>query len=72
LEVVNIDPITGANQTSGAYCKQFKTGFDECKVVNLEYAVMFMSHTQKAMSTWWGIIQHSVNLCHSYVENIRV
>jgi hypothetical protein len=45
--------------------------FDECMIVDPDYAAMFMHRTQKAMSRWWGIIQHVVNLFHGFFENIR-
>ena len=37
-KVMSTDPITGANQTSGAYWKRTKTEFDEHKFTNKEYA----------------------------------
>jgi hypothetical protein len=71
-KAVSIDPITGASRTSGAYWKRIKTDFDDLMIVHPDYNMMFMSQTQKAKSTWWEIIQHSVNLFHVYFENIRL
>jgi hypothetical protein len=55
-KAVSIEPITGANQTSGTYGKRNKTEFTERKIVDLDYVVMFMSQTKKAMLMWCGII----------------
>lgn len=68
--VVSMDPITGANQTSGAYWGRIKKEFDERKIVTKEYAVMQMKRSQKALSNRWGIIQHTLNLFCACVEQV--
>jgi hypothetical protein len=63
-KTVSIDPITGANQASGAYWARIKKEFDERKYLDKEYKTMVMKRSQKAMSTRWGNIQKDVNVFH--------
>ena len=48
---VSIDPVTGANQPSGAYWGRIKKKFDERKLVDKDYKVVKMNRSQKAMGT---------------------
>ena len=68
---VSIDPVTGANQPSGAYWGRIKMEFDERKLVDKEYKVVKMNRSQKAMGTRWRIIKKQVSLFHGYHANLE-
>ncbi|KAE8781713.1 putative methionyl-tRNA synthetase [Hordeum vulgare] len=48
-KTVSIHPITGANQNTDTYTGRIKTAFDECKMVDPDFANIHMDCGQKAM-----------------------
>ncbi|KAE8811527.1 putative methionyl-tRNA synthetase [Hordeum vulgare] len=57
----SMDPITGVNHNSDAYWRRIKTAFDECKLVDPEFAGIHMESGDKAMYKHWASIQQACN-----------
>ena len=64
---VILDPITGTNQTAGKYYKRIFDQFNERKRYG-EYASIFMSCTESALSHRWATIKKGCNKFHGYLE----
>ncbi|KAE8788714.1 methionyl-trna synthetase [Hordeum vulgare] len=56
-KTINIDPITSANQNANTYWSMIKTAFDERKLVDPDFAIIYMDRGEKAMVNHWATIQ---------------
>ena len=66
---VSLDPITGTNQTAGKYYKRIFDQFNERKRYG-EYASIFMSRTESALSHRLAAIKKGCNKFHGFLEAI--
>ncbi|KAE8776744.1 putative methionyl-tRNA synthetase [Hordeum vulgare] len=60
-KTVSIHPITDANQNTDAYWGRIKMAFDECKLVDPDFANIHMDRDDKAMANHWVTIQIACN-----------
>lgn len=56
-KTISIDPITSANQNANTYWSRIKTAFDERKLVDPNFAIIYMDRGEKAMANHWATIQ---------------
>ncbi|KAE8788125.1 putative methionyl-tRNA synthetase [Hordeum vulgare] len=69
-KTVSIYPITDANENTNTYWGRIKTAFDECKLVDPDFAKINMDHRKKAMANCWSTIQTACNKWHGIVEEV--
>jgi hypothetical protein len=67
---VSLDPITGANQTSGKYYKRIMDKFSERRHFG-EYAKIHMIWNKGAISHRWAFIKATCNKFYGCLEMIR-
>jgi hypothetical protein len=69
-KTIFMNGITGANQNFDTYWQQVKTAFNERKLVDPYFNKTVMVRGEKAMATYWGIMQAACNKWHGIQEEI--
>ncbi|KAI5014703.1 hypothetical protein ZWY2020_056093 [Hordeum vulgare] len=69
-KTVSMDPINDANQDTDTYWTRVKMAFDECKLVDPEFAGIHMKHGDKAKSNHWASIQLACHKWHGIQEEV--
>ncbi|KAE8777045.1 putative methionyl-tRNA synthetase [Hordeum vulgare] len=69
-KTVSTDLITCAYQNTDTYWGRIKTAFDECKLVDPNFANFHMDHGDKAMVNQWATIHTTCNKWHGIIEEV--
>jgi hypothetical protein len=71
MEVVSIDPFTGANQSSDAYWLCIKAAYNERRLLDPYFKDCYHECNDSTMSHCWHIIQHACNKWHGVVKEVH-